>query len=154
MKFKCVILIIILFLSFKIFGQKKTDEYKHLQSIKIDTLSNEGSISVFKMDLKPLQLGLENTIKFNKIIFKIFYVEDGIISYKAMKHNLEKNEIAFFYAKNTQKMYFKFGTDLRETYLKKSFSQLIKIVEILEHRVFISVDFSGMKAYSVLEEYE
>ncbi|MCF6130707.1 hypothetical protein [Flavobacterium wongokense] len=154
MKNKYLLAVLILFLSVQTYSQKKADKYENLKSIKIDTLSNEGSISVVKMDLTPVQLGLEKSVKLDKIIFKVFYIEDGIIGYKAMTHKPENNEIAFFYAKNTQKMYFSVGSGLKETYLKKEFSQLIKIVEILEHRVFAAIPFSGMSAYSVLEEYK
>lgn len=150
---KRLYLVLILFSLFSVnaFGQNR---YEHLNSLVVDTISSEGTISVYSVKLSSEQLEIHNSVEEEEIVLKVIYNEDGMILDKVMGYEPQENEITFFYAKNTQTMYFLFGELLRETYLEKEFSQLIKIVEILEHKIFDQSSFSGMQAYGALEKYK
>lgn len=133
----------------------KKNKYELLDRIKIDTLKREKSFYLLEMSLKKNLLLLEKeNLETEKIIFRVFYNEDGMILDKGMDYTPNNNEITFFYAKNSQIMFFMIGSDLKNIYLKKDFQQMLRITQVLEHKVFKDISFSGMKAFTALENLE
>ncbi len=125
------------------------------QSFQIDTLKVKETLIISKIKLTPEQLKLKNNIK-KEISLHIFHEQEkgkipDLINYKPKPY-----EIAFFYMinqseKNIQ-MIFIFGKKIKKYYHKDDFNKLLEIVKLLEHQIFSVNKFSGMKAYSALEQ--
>lgn len=114
-------------------------------------------LKVTRYRLHPTELNIQNDVEAEKINLKIYYLEEGNITADYRYFKPKKNEILFFYGKdtatNTTQMFFKADDRLKRIYKQKDFKKLMKVVEILEYNVFSQeVNFSSIDAYIALAE--
>ncbi|WGD35224.1 hypothetical protein [Olleya sp. YS] len=112
-------------------------------------------LQVTRYRLHPEELSIENEIDSEKVYIKIYYNDKASIASDFAYFKPKKNEILFFYGKNTEnettEMYFKLDDSLKPIYQKKDFDQLMQVIKVLEYNVFSEDQFSSAEAYAALE---
>lgn len=112
-------------------------------------------MQVTRYRLHPKDLSIDNEIDSEKVYIKIYYNNKGSVANDFAFFKPKKNEILFFYGKNsdsdTSEMYFKLHDSLKSIYEKKDFEQLMQVIKVLQYNIFSEDQFSSAEAYAALE---
>lgn len=138
---------------------KKDEKISDLSKFMDFYESENGTLGITKMSKTFDKEYFKSTSKdVNKIIFTIHNTNDGLYIMETYKtYKPKENEIVFLYENpeklslSTQKVYFKLGNKIKKA-IKENSIDPIEIVAFLEHKIFGVNEFSGIYAYSILED--